>query len=112
MNLSRTGWTITLLVCGAAAIALPKFTKDFTTIYGVKPGTALAKAGCAVCHVGNGPKLNAYGLDIQKVMKEGKTKALTADVLKKVENIDSNKDGTKNIDHIKAGTLPGAPKKG
>jgi hypothetical protein len=69
----------------------------------------LKKAGCAVCHIGHGPKLNAYGEDIKKLTPKG-SKKLTADILKKAESLDSDKDGVKNGAEIKAGSLPGDAK--
>jgi hypothetical protein len=40
-----------------------------------------------------------------------KARSLTPDVLKSVENLDSDKDKVRNIDEIKKGRLPGVPKK-
>lgn len=91
------------------AMALSAFSKVFADKYHVKEGSNLAKAGCAVCHVGaKGGKLNAYGKDIQSVMKDAGVKKLTPAILTKVEGLDSNKNGTKNIDEIKKDVNPGA----
>lgn len=56
------------------------------------------------------PKLNLYGTDLQKAMTQENTKVLTGSVLKKVEGLDSDKDGVKNGDEIKKDTLPANPK--
>jgi hypothetical protein len=61
------------------------------------------------CHV-KGKELNVYGKDVQKAMQEKKTKDLTAEILKSIEKLDSDKDGVSNGDELKAGTLPGDPK--
>jgi cytochrome c553 len=101
---------VTLAVVGATAFALPSYFDAFKANYKIPKGTALDKAGCATCHVGRTTKLNLYGQDLKKAMVELKAKKVTADVLKKIESLDSDKDGVKNIDEIKAGTLPGDPK--
>ncbi len=112
MRVQRAAFPIALIVLSVSAFALPQYVKDFKSTYSLKPGTALAKAGCVICHVSNGsPKLNPYGADLAKAMKEEKAgKLLKGSVLKKVEGLDSDKDGVKNLDEIKKGTLPGDPK--
>lgn len=90
------------------AMALSTFSKTFNEKYAVKTGSTLSKAACGVCHVKpSGGKLNAYGKDLQVAMKAAGAKKLTAEVLAKVENLDSNKNGKKNIDEIKADVNPG-----
>jgi hypothetical protein len=102
-----------LIVCFALgicaiAVSLTAYSKVFNDTYKVKADSALSKAACAVCHVSaKGGKLNPYGLDIQVKMKEAKTKKITKEILAKVEALDSDKDGVKNIDEIKKGTFPG-----
>jgi len=109
MRALRSTLAISLMVASAAALAMPSFYTVFKQTFKVPEGSALAKANCAVCH-SQVPKLNPFGVDIQKAMKELKTNKVTPEVLKKVENLDSDKDGVKNIDEIKKGTLPGDPK--
>lgn len=93
----------------AMAMALSAYSKVFVEKYHVKEGSNLAKAACAVCHVGaKGGKLNAYGKDVQAAMKEAKSTKVTAAILAKVEGMDSNKNGVKNIDEIKKDVNPGA----
>lgn len=102
-----------LFICAATgvfatAMALSTFSKVFVEKYGVKEGSDLAKNACAVCHVKpKGGKLNPYGKDIQVVMKAENAKKLTPAILAKVENLDSDKDGVKNIDEIKKDANPG-----
>jgi len=100
-----------LMLAGLAAIAMAKvaFVKDFADTYGVKKTSVLGKAKCSVCHVA-GKKLNVYGQDLQAAMRAEKTKDLTGSVLKKVEGIDSDKDGKTNLQEIQADTLPGDSK--
>jgi hypothetical protein len=95
-----------LCLVAAAALALPAFVKVFSDAYKLKPTSDLGKAKCMACHESKmGGKLNAYGMDLTKAL--GKTKTLTPAILKKVEGLDSDKDGKKNLDEIKAGRLPG-----
>jgi hypothetical protein len=90
------------------AFSMVPFTKLFGSAYGVKSGTKLGDAKCMVCHLSTkGGKLNAYGKDIDLVMKKQATKKMTLDHLKAVEEMDSDGDGFKNIDEIKADRLPG-----
>ena len=104
---TRSGITAGLMLCATAALALPPYVADFKSTYGPKKGGALEKANCGVCHVGSSPKLNAYGIDMQKAMRKESTKKVTGSVLKKIEGLDSDKDGKKNIVEIRADKNPG-----
>lgn len=101
-----------LILVSTAALALPMFIANFNEVYKIPKGSTLDKAGCVVCHTANGAaKLNTYGEDMKKAMAALKTgKKLTPAVLKKIEGLDSDKDGVKNGAEIKKGTLPGDPK--
>jgi len=77
---------------------------------------AKAKLGkCTTCHVKPLPKKedhesNAYGKDVvSKAVVDPKAATKTYDFTK-IEGLDSDGDGVKNIDEIKAGTNPGDPK--
>lgn len=89
---------------------MPAFIKDFKSTYGIKSESKIGKSACALCHLAKPPKLNAYGLDLQKAMTQENTKVLTGSVLKKIEGLDSDKDGVKNNDEIRGDKLPGDPK--
>lgn len=112
MKALKTVLSVGMILGSTAALALPIFTASFNGVYKIQKGSALDKAGCAVCHTAIGAaKLNAYGEDLKKSMAALKTgKKLTPAALKKIENIDSDKDGVKNGAEIKKGTLPGDPK--
>jgi hypothetical protein len=101
----------TLLTLGlmVTAVATPKMQPLFNKTYPSPKDSPLAKAKCMACHV-KGKELNVYGKDVQKAMQEKKTKDLTAEILKSIEKLDSDKDGVSNGDELKAGTLPGDPK--
>ncbi len=98
-----------LLITGlaAAAMALTSYDKVFDTKYEVKPGSALATAGCKLCHVGaKGGAVNKYGKDLSAALKAANTKKMTPAILAAVENLDSNGDGIKNGASIKQDKLP------
>jgi hypothetical protein len=99
-------------VLSAATFALPTFEKVVAERYTVKKDTTIAKASCVLCHAGKTKlkEYNLYGTDLRKAMAAAKTKVLTAELLKQIEGLDSDKDGIKNGDELKAGTLPGDPK--
>jgi hypothetical protein len=110
MKLTRLSATLGLTVLATAALAMPAFIKDLETNYKLGKDSAILKAKCDACHVTKSIKLNTYGQDLKKIMAELKTKKLTAEVFKKSDDLDSDKDEAKNIDEIKADTLPGDPK--
>ena len=90
------------------AFALTSFGKVFDATYKIEKTSNLAKEKCAVCHVNTkGGKMNPYGMDLGQAMAAAKSKKLTPEILKAVENLDSDKDGKKNIDEIKADRNPG-----
>jgi hypothetical protein len=103
-----------LSVAGLFAAAVFAFSmvasmKSFDALYDIKPDSGLGKSKCLPCHatVKGGKVLNAYGKDLQSVMKAKGTKKLTEDILRGVEKIDSDKDGMNNVDEIKADRNPG-----
>ena len=107
MKLVKPGLTIIFATMAAAAIAYPTLIKDFEAFYKIDDKNALKKETCNVCHVGKSPKFNPYGQDMKKVFGELKVKKMTVDVAKKLDELDSDKDGVKNGEEVKAGTLPG-----
>lgn len=107
--MKRLLFTCAVVSAFAMAMAMSAYSKVFHEKYNVKEGSALDKAACGVCHLKpKGGKLNAYGKDVQAAMKAEGAKKLTPAILGKVENLDSDKDGKKNIDEIKGDSLPGA----
>lgn len=104
--MNRTIVTISLVAAFAvAAMTMPTYVGVFNTKYKVDKNSPVAKAKCGVCHVGMTKKLNPYGDEIVKV--QGGVKKLTAEMLEKIEDKDSDGDGVKNGAELKAGTLPG-----
>lgn len=110
MNKPRFVMTLALATVAGAVLAVPPFVGDFQKTYKAPKGSALETAACATCHVGHTAKLNPYGEDLKKAMASLKTKKVTPAAFKKIEKLDSDKDGVKNLAEIKKGTLPGDPK--
>lgn len=95
-----------ILTFSVAAFALGSFWKVAQDTYKFPDGSPAAKAKCMVCHTSKmGGKLNAYGLDLKAALKGSKN--LTGAVMHSIDGLDSNKDGVKNGDALKAGKLPG-----
>ncbi|MFN3684905.1 MAG: hypothetical protein ACK41F_13375 [Fimbriimonadaceae bacterium] len=105
--MKRTLIGLSLSAVACAAIASPAFLGVFLSNYKVKGTSEVGKAKCAVCHT-KGKALDPYGEDLKKVM--GGAKKLTPEMLAKIEDLDSDKDGVKNGDEIRKGALPGDPK--
>ncbi len=108
--MKRTLLITALIGIGAAAMSTTANWKVFQAKYSISKESKIGTAGCVNCHVGKkGGKLNAYGKDLQVVMKAASTKKLTNELLAKVEGLDSLKDGKTNIAKIKADVNPGQP---
>lgn len=108
MKMKRLAMVGLVLPLAVFALALSTFGKVFDTTYKIEKDSELAKAKCMACHVGvKGGKLNPYGKDLDEAMAAAKTKKLTPEILKAVENLDSDGDGKKNLEEIKADRNPG-----
>jgi hypothetical protein len=106
--MKRLASVLALSGIAAMAFALSSYSKVFNETYKVGKDSHLAKAACGVCHASpKGGKLNAYGVDVQAAMKAAGTKKMSGDILKKVEGMDSDKDGMKNVDEIGKDRAPG-----
>lgn len=95
------------LVAVASAQARPDFWDDFVKHYDIKKDSTIFKTKCQTCHTERPPQRNDYGRAIRTAYRNAKPGQRMPDVFKAVEDLDSDKDGTKNGDEIKAGTLPG-----
>jgi hypothetical protein len=80
------------------ATAKPEYLQGFNKKYGTQ-GTKLDS--CNTCHTTSqdADHLNPYGVDFRKANHDYGA----------IEGLDSDGDGFKNIDEIKAGTFPGDP---
>ena len=95
------------IVLASTGLATMDMQKDFNAKY------PTAKAKCNSCHVKpmvkkGDSELNAFGKDMMaKALVDPKAEKRTFDYAK-IEALDSDGDGKKNVDEIKAGTNPGA----
>jgi len=104
-NVQRVFVLLATLGLSSTLLASVEIQKAFVAAY----PDAKAKLGkCSSCHTAAMPKkdtagVNAYGKDMEKALdKEKKVYDF-----KKIEALDSDGDGVKNLDEIKAGTNPG-----
>jgi hypothetical protein len=98
---------LTALLATGTLLATMTNQKAFNETY---PDSKAKLGKCSTCHVKPLPKkddheLNPYGKDVKSTI-DPKDPAKTIH-LSKVEQKDSDGDGVKNIDEIKAGTNPG-----
>ena len=102
---------VVVIACCMAVVAVARigYVKLFQDTY--KPTGELAKLKCEMCHVGKTNKLNPYGQAQADAMKKANAKTLTAEILRSLDKLDSDKDGMSNLDEIKAGRNPGVPDK-
>jgi len=109
--MKRTLSIIAMAGICAAALSTTANWKVFQAKYNISKESKIGTAACVNCHLTKkGGKLNAYGKDLQVVMKAASTKKLTNELLAKVEGLDSLKDGKTNIAKIKADVNPGEAK--
>jgi len=105
-NMTRIVGLLVALGFASTLIAGVDAQKQFVAAY----PDAKAKLGkCTTCHTTAMPKkespdVNAYGKDLFDKAYDKATKTYD---FKKVEGLDSDGDGVKNLDEIKAGTNPG-----
>ncbi|MFO0752419.1 MAG: S-layer homology domain-containing protein [Thermodesulfovibrionales bacterium] len=89
-------FAVLVVFAGASVVfATPTYLNTFKSTYGTS-GTALSS--CTVCHAPSGPPdLNPYGNDF---LNSGFT-------LSSIESLDSDGDGSSNMEEITARTFPG-----
>ncbi|MCL4809338.1 MAG: hypothetical protein KJ062_16350 [Thermoanaerobaculia bacterium] len=97
---------VVAIVFSATGLATMDMQKDMNAKY------PTAKAKCISCHVKPMAKkgdaeVNAFGKDMMKFVVDPKAEKLQFDWAK-LEPLDSDGDGVKNVDEFKAGTNPGA----
>lgn len=94
--------------------ALPVAPGGFCEVYGDAPACRGTPPACTQCHLGSPPALNAYGTDVQAALVPETARPLSdtqflaglAQALTAVEALDSDEDGSTNLDEIIAGTSP------
>lgn len=90
------GLAITVIIFPIVASAKMPYLQGFKGTY---PSSKTASFSCKICHE-SVPKLNYYGIDLQKANHD----------FRAIEQLDSDGDGVKNIDEINKGTNPGDKK--
>jgi hypothetical protein len=105
MPIMKSAWVQVMLVALLAAVAFaaiagarPATKRKFASTYSEARGTKLD--ACVTCHTGTTTDLNAYGEDLRSAETD----------FEKVEKADSDGDGSRNVDEIKALSFPGDPK--
>ena len=98
---------------GTTMLATLDHQKEFVAKY---PDAKASLGKCSTCHMKSLPKkdgdheLNPYGKDLLAKAVVDPKAAKKELKFEKIEALDSDGDGVKNIDEIKAGTNPGDPK--
>jgi len=106
--------TLVLGVCAVlipgVASARPAYRMAFLKNYDIKADSAIAKAQCGLCHVGQDKKnRNAYGKDLAKALgKEMASPEEAVAAFKKVEGMKSPDKAHTYLELIKMDKLPGA----
>jgi hypothetical protein len=115
MKKTTVAVSVLLAFCvGTTLLANLDNQKAFVAKY---PDAKASLGKCTTCHVKPLPKkeegqheLNPYGKDVQTKAVVDPKAAKKEYKFEKIEGLDSDGDGVKNIDEIKAGTNPGDPK--
>jgi len=112
----KTTIAVSVLVAfcvGTTLLANLDNQKAFVAKY---PDAKASLGKCSTCHMKALPKkdgdheLNPYGKDVLAKAAVDPKAAKKEFKFEKIEALDSDGDGVKNIDEIKAGTNPGDPK--
>lgn len=95
LSLKRSVWlALVVLIFPGELLALPAYRRLWE-------GKYKYKMSCVICHArGGGSELNGYGRDFQRF-------GMTPGAFKTIESRDSDGDGFKNIDEIRAKSNPG-----
>lgn len=113
--MKKTTMAVSVLVAFCAATTLLANLDNQKAFVAKYPDAKASLGKCSTCHVKSLPKKedhenNAYGKDLlAKAVVDPKAEKKTY-AFEKIESLDSDGDGVKNIDEIKAGTNPGDPK--
>ncbi len=106
MNLPiRLQWWLLLCFIAGPLEATTISTEIFCQKYPKSLGCETKQASCNICHTA-APSLNPYGDDISKNLT-GNIDVMLLETLDKVEGLDSDADGVKNLDEILNAGAPG-----
>jgi uncharacterized membrane protein len=111
--MKRLFLALVLALLAPFALANGEYLEAFMSHYQIKEGSVIAEKSCGVCHISDSDfGFNPYGRDLKKALADHGSKVVNEDILKSIEDKDSDEDGTPNGQEIKAGTLPGDPASG
>lgn len=105
MNRVHLLFILCSLLISEYGLATQKSTEIFCQKYPKSLGCETQQASCNICHTA-APSLNPYGEDIAGALT-GNIDVMLLDALNKVEELDSDEDGVKNIDEIVNFGAPG-----
>ena len=92
------------------AHARPQFLDLVRNSLSIAKGGAIDRAACSLCHAASGPPAwNPFGQDVHAALMARNTHTLTAEILRSLMKLDSDRDGYTNGEEIAADTLPGDP---
>ena len=114
---STQSWIRSAFLCSVAigsaqtVQARPEFLDLVRHTLKFAKGGTVDQASCSLCHAASGPPAwNPFGSDVHAALQARNTHALTAEILRSIMKLDSDKDGYSNGAEIAADTLPGDPK--
>jgi mono/diheme cytochrome c family protein len=96
-----------LLAAATTAWAYGGDVTTFKATYNLNAGSKILKANCSICHLPNNVrKENVYGAPMVAPMRALGKRKVTPEILRALDNLDSDGDGATNIEEITADTLP------
>ena len=113
--MKKTTLAVCVLTAVCAATTLLANLDNQKAFVAKYPDAKASLGKCSTCHVKPLPKKedhesNPYGKDLLAKAAVDPKAAKKEFKFEKVEGLDSDGDGVKNVDEIKAGTNPGDPK--
>lgn len=113
-KIARPG--LILLVIGAAtapAFGESEFIEAFQKHFALPDNSPMISKSCGICHVSDSDfAFNPYGRDLKAAIATTGSSGLTAKVFEATDTLDSDGDGTPNVEELKADGDPGDPAKG
>jgi uncharacterized membrane protein len=111
MNIRSIGCIALLFALATCCSAKPQFLKVLEQTYSFSADSDAGKAGCKNCHTSfSPPAWNAYGNAVEDALVKQNLDSVTPELLRSLELLDSDGDGYKNGEELKAGFNPGDPK--
>lgn len=99
---------VALALVSAIAMATPDQMQAFREVLQLKESSHLYKAECSVCHV-KPPVHNPFGKELKAVLSASKKDLITLEMIKSLDQRDSDGDGWPDGEEIQQDFLPGDP---